>query len=148
MPERFPDVAFHFMTTFARFEEALKRVGYLKNTRAAQADWDAFARDLAPEFFDEVRQAPEAATLVTRPPKARLVSQQGFEWGEPQSITDAVSLFNALRRARNNLYHGNKFIGDPDGDQRGEQLLVESLWVLNLALAKNEKLKKATEANA
>jgi hypothetical protein len=35
-----------------------KRVGYLKNTRAAQADWDAFARDLAPEFFDEVRQAP------------------------------------------------------------------------------------------
>jgi hypothetical protein len=71
MSDRFPDVAFHFMTTFARFEEALKRVGYLKNTRAAQADWDAFARDLAPEFFDEVRQAPEAVKPSSRQPSER-----------------------------------------------------------------------------
>jgi hypothetical protein len=43
MSERFPDVAFHFMTTFARFEEALNRVLEHKVRRAAETGM-AFVR--------------------------------------------------------------------------------------------------------
>ena len=60
-------------------------------------------------------------------------------------MTDAQSLFVAVRRARNNLFHGEKFIGDPAGDERGAQLLTESLWVLELALLKHPQVKAVYE---
>lgn len=139
MTSRFPDVAFEFVRTFARFEDALKRIGYLKNRPIAEADWGAFARDLDESFFDEVRQAPQAATFVNRPPKAL---DNTLSWIDAHPVADVATLFSALRRARNNLYHGNKFIGDPSGDDRAKQLLIESLWVLNHAVSKHEKLRQ------
>lgn len=138
---RFPGIAMEFFDQFARFENALKRAGYLKNKDAAEADWDKFARDLDASFFEQVRGAKEAATLVSAPPKKRIRDQGVLSWQDGLQVTDAPSLFVAVCRARNNLFHGEKFIRDREGDKRGEQLLTESLWVLELALAKHAELK-------
>lgn len=46
------EVAAVFARSFGDAEYALKRAGYLrKNKDVAEADWDAFARDLGSEFF-------------------------------------------------------------------------------------------------
>ena len=138
MVGRFPDIAYEFMETFARFEDGLKRSRFLKNKRNAEADWDAFARSLDKSFFEGVRKAPEAVTLVGIPPK---ILDNSLSWVDGEPVTDAVTLFRALRRARNNLFHGNKFIGDPAEDGRDKKLLMESLWVLNEAVSRHGKLR-------
>jgi hypothetical protein len=140
-PVRFPNVAVRFFESFARFENALKRAGYLKNKEIAEADWDRFARDLEPSFLDDVRASGQASTLISQPPKRRVTRNDRLEWQEAQQVTDAASLFNAIRRARNNLYHGEKFIGAPSPDNRDKRLLGESLWVLEFALSKNANLR-------
>jgi hypothetical protein len=52
-------------------------------------------------------------------------------------------LFIAIRQARNNLFHGEKFIDDGLKDSRDRRLLTEGLAVLELALAKCEKTRSA-----
>lgn len=139
MTDCFPDVAYEFMSAFARFEDALKRSGFLRNKRTAEADWDGFARSLDKAFYEAIRNAPEASTLVGLPPK---ILDNSLSWIEGEPVTDAVTLFKALRRARNNLFHGNKFIGDPAGDERAKQLLTESIWILNEASSQHEKIRR------
>lgn len=142
----FPAVAMEFFDRFARFENALKRAGYLKNTDTAEADWDRFARDLDPGFFEEIRAAAQAATIVNAPPKKRIRKLGKLEWQDQLKVTNAETLFLAVRRARNNLFHGEKFIGNPAGDKRSEQLLTESLWVLERSLTRNAEVRAAYEA--
>lgn len=142
-----PDVAVKFIHCFMRFENALKYAGYLRNREPAEADWSGYVGDLDASFFDEVSKARQATTLIAAPPKKRVNRHGRLEWRDVPQVTNAASLFKAICRARNNLFHGDKFIGDPAGDARGAQLLKESLWVLEYALSKGGKVKKAFDAH-
>ena len=58
-------VAAAFAKQFGDAEYALKRSGRIRlNKEIAEADWDAFARDLGPEFFAAVVDNGIAKTLI------------------------------------------------------------------------------------
>ncbi|WP_058733820.1 hypothetical protein [Sphingomonas sanguinis] len=62
-------VAGAFARQFGDAEYALKRSGRMRlNKETAEADWDAFARDLGPEFFAAVVDKGIAKTLIGAPP--------------------------------------------------------------------------------
>lgn len=135
------NVAVAFFSAFSRFEFALKRAGYLRNKDVAEADWDKFADSLGAPFLEEVRGAKCAEELLRQPPGKPIRDGAQVDWREARPVTDVRGLFIAVRQARNNLFHGEKFIGDGRKDSRDRQLLTDALKILELALARSEKTK-------
>lgn len=132
-----------FFAVFSRFEYSLKRAGYIdiNTTKYVAADWNKFATDLNPYFKSTRTPQLKLAVsyLITYPPK-RQISLNGelswknmSSWNEQESILKWLLL--AVRRVRNNLFHGGKFpmqpVSDPTRDQR---LLESSLHILEECL--------------
>jgi len=132
-----------FFAAFSRFEFALKRAGYLRNKDIADADWDRFAGSLDQAFLDEVRVAKFAQETLAKPPGKPIRKGDIVDWREAPPIENVQGLFIAIRQARNNLFHGEKFIGDGVKDSRDRRLLADGLAVLELALTKCEKTRRA-----
>lgn len=120
---------------FARFEHALKRTDFLRdNRRDAQADWNKFARELGPCFFEHIRRSKLAETLIGDPP--RKLMKEGLKWEpeHPQPLKDVVELFEqGVCRVRNSFIHGEKFVGRPEHWERDVRLVYEALVVLREA---------------
>lgn len=147
-----PALAIEFFIVFSRFECALKRsadYSALGEQARISANWDVFARDLGNVFLDEVIAQSIAPDLVSRPPKLQVMLPDGggLGWCETPSVTNAVELFLAIRRARNNLVHGAKYrdgatghVDLVEGSERDEKLLDQSLAVLGLALERSPKV--------
>lgn len=117
---------------FGRFEFALKHGGYLRGGigKAAEAYWDGFAKKLGRPYFEfhhanlsgdaDVREffalAPRKAVVVRTFQNghwARTVS-----WRDMLQPVNAVELVVAIRRVRNNLFHGDK--ANPDHFRNGQ----------------------------
>jgi hypothetical protein len=152
---KLPDHAVPFFVFFSRFEYALKRGGFLKTPReqkcrkkiddSASPNWDSFASVLGQKFLDEVRDSAKAETILTTPPKKQVVVKgNDLDWRDGSSIRTAADLFVAVRRLRNNLFHGGKFpnsslpVGNPDRDDR---LISEAIEILKMALARCQSVK-------
>jgi hypothetical protein len=135
------DAAVSFFVFFMRFEYALKRTNYLKKGRRgrAEADWKKFALDLGKLFFDEVRSSGRAATLIDTPPKRQVVTNNELDWKEVKSIDGTIELLEAIRRTRNNLFHGGKV----PIEGRDIELIFQSQYVLESALEKRPRVKAA-----
>jgi len=137
------DAATQFRKLFEDMEHALKRAGFKKpNQDYAEADWNAFARHLGKNFFLEVQSCGKAADLLQERPRKLT---KDLQWGpkQPVPINSVIELFeNGVCRVRNNLVHGEKYKGLPKVQQRDEVLVVQSKWVLELALAKSPDLQK------
>jgi hypothetical protein len=122
---------------FSQFEYALKNTGYLKvNREDAEADWDRFAHDLGPGFYEEIQQSGVAQTLLLLPPRKQKAA--GLAWGpeQPAPLKNVVELFVVgVCRVRNNYLHGGKFVGSGNAaDWNRDALLVEeALAVLRAA---------------
>lgn len=126
-----------FARTFSDAEYALKRSGRMRANRpTAEADWDAFASDLGPEFFAEVVNRGIANTLIGEPPR-RLNNQ--LVWGPeiPASLKNVQELIiQGVCRVRNSYLHGEKFRDGPDGSwARDVTLIEEAHSTLRAALA-------------
>ncbi len=129
-------VALEFFATFARFEYALKRGGYVQgDERRAWADWDRFARDLAglePKHVDPVLSS--SRYLLEHPPKKQVLIDGRLQWmdragGAGSTIGD---LLLNVRTVRNNVFHGGKFPEGPiDEPLRDGQLVADCLSVLD-----------------
>lgn len=132
-----PCNAVGFLAFFMRFEFALKRGDFLKqNTCVAEPDWDKFANSLGADFLESVRK--HARTLIDLPPK-KLDHQ--LRWQETR-VHDVQTLFAAVRRVRNNLFHGEKFFHELSGDSdRDVKLVEEALGILKAALNCSDKVK-------
>lgn len=130
-----------FTALFRRFEHALKRGGFLKQQKRAEANWRAFAESLGTEFFEEVRQSGQASTLIQEPPR-RLMADLTWKPDVRDPIANVADLFQrGVCQVRNNLFHGEKYIGSPDALGRDEALVSESLWILRLASRRASNLK-------
>jgi hypothetical protein len=133
LPEK---ITVTFFATFARFEFALMRCNYLRTTprgNFAEPDWDKLADDLGEPFFTAVEVSGKAATLINDPPKRLIVQDHEATFGpRPEPVGNALGLFRAARRVRNNLFHGNKmFAADRDRDVA---LMSEVLWLLDYVM--------------
>ncbi len=121
---------------FSRFEYALKEIGYAapgKRNDEVEVSWDQFVTDrLGHGFFQRVIDEEIAPTISSNPPKRQVVDGQTLEWRHTAPPKSAQDLFGAVRRVRNNLFHGGK-AGDPDAD-RNTELVSEAISVLMEAL--------------
>lgn len=130
-------VAGDFARQFGDAEYALKRSGRIRlNKATAEADWDAFARDLGPEFFAAVVDSGIAKTLISKPPR-RLMNDLLWAPEVPVPLTNVHELIiQGVCRVRNSYLHGEKFRGGPDNQWgRDVTLIKEAHAVLQAALA-------------
>ena len=124
------------LKVFSRFEYALKEIGYVApgaRNDEVRVLWDRFANELlGSKFFQQINNQGIAPTLLSKPPNMQVVNDQKWGWKEVDPPNNIQELFGAVRRVRNNLFHGGKS-GDPDAD-RNATLVYEALAVLIEAL--------------
>ena len=124
-----------FAEDFGAMEYAMKRSpNYRRKKKAiAEADWDAFAKDLGQEFFDQIVKSGIAKNLIGEPPRRLLADMQ---WDPPNSAplsNVAQLIINGVCRVRNSYFHGEKFTGGPTGQwERDAKLIEEAHTVLKM----------------
>ena len=139
---RKPKLVFEFFFVFSRFGHALLHCGYFqKNREDASPDWDRFAKEHDGAFSpDSSEQLQEAVQYYENfPPKKQVIEndQLTVQDSIPQNQERLVRLVILLRRARNNLFHGEKFRGLLEGldPQRDIKLLEYGLTILYACFA-------------
>lgn len=140
------DVLLDFFLTFARSEFALKTGGFWKCGyqrgigNEAQADWDGFTQYLSGCFGADVDQALDAACerLLDVPPWELVVVDGRVMWQQRSrapSKDRAADVLTAVRRLRNNLFHGNEASAVQGYvASHTEQLLRDAVRVLETAV--------------
>ncbi len=127
---------FDLFAVFARFEYAMKKGGFRRKT-LPDAAWQTFAEALPSDFYAKMKAAPEAQIYFQQPPNHLVVDGgDNVKWSmkldEPK---DALSLFNSIKVARNNLFHGDK----AHNNDRDTKLMAAALFILNAAYDEAEK---------
>lgn len=119
----------------SRFEFALKEMGFAKPGRNGEADlcWDNFANEcLGQDFFQNIKDSKIAPTLLNQPPSVQVIANRSLSWKDGTPPKSVQELLGAVRRVRNNLFHGGKS-GDRDA-QRNAALISDAIAVLIEAL--------------
>ncbi|MGB0083950.1 MAG: hypothetical protein WBP94_01055 [Rhodomicrobiaceae bacterium] len=93
--------------------------------------WRTFAESLPADFFARMQAAPEAAIYFNRPPDHLVPNgTDGVRWsGNAVQPHDAAILFDSIKTARNNLFHGDK----AHDNDRDKELRTTALFILNAA---------------
>lgn len=137
----------NFFLIFSRFEYALKRCSrYLGgNKNNPKADWETFGKDVAKKFNEHACQELEYAKQYLRenPPKKLCKNSEGqLDWCIPkENLTEIQLLINAVKRIRNNLFHGDKRISSPEDPSRNYELMKHSITVLKYLLYSSDEVR-------
>ncbi len=99
-----------FLDLYRGLEYALKRADFLDaHRKRASANWKAFASEIGDDFFDEMRDSGEAATLIAEPPRVRMRDSMAFEPTDQEPIANVIELFTrGVCQVRHNYEHGEK----------------------------------------
>jgi hypothetical protein len=133
------ELLMQFLMAFSRFEYALKRARYSKQTRSLlSVDWRAFARECDGAVSGSVSdfQTQDALYLTDHPPRQQV---KGGPRGVRFKSTDeriepmVESLLEKAYGVRNNLFHGGKWAPEEE-PARNDRLLRGALDVLRGAL--------------
>ncbi len=119
----------------SRFEYALKEIGFVEGGRRdeAKVSWDRFTEEcLGEAFLDRIVRENLAPVLLRNPPSRQIAKGGRLDWAACDPPKTTKELFRAVRRTRNNLFHGGKH-GDHDAD-RNQALIAESICLLRQAL--------------
>lgn len=141
----------NFFAFFARFEYAMKVVGFRSRTDGqATPDWNALADVVRDYLNNNSRKKTKDAIdyLLTYPPKRQDVVNDLLQWVDiPANQGDRISdLFVYIRRVRNNLFHGGKFKGKYLAyPERSIELMEHCVTVLKACLDANDDLREAFE---
>jgi len=133
------DLLLKFFVTFSRFEYALKATGFTKDPpAAADASWDKFENWLETLSSSELAPVLRAGRyLLTDPPRRLAVSNGDPRWELPvrQGQSDTRFLVEGLRRARNNLFHGGKWLTPPALPERNELVISAGAAALSALIS-------------
>lgn len=142
------DLATEFSILFSRFEYALKRTSRyaIERSNKVEADWNSFAKDHDSDFNSERTAILKSAVdyLETKPPRKQVVRSGTLAWEdvELQNITRLEQINLAVRRVRNNLFHGGKFPDGPVEDPaRNTTLLKSCITILEECLRLDDKVR-------
>ena len=141
------ELAAEFFHVFARAEYALKASGFNRGDGPAEPDWTAFAvaveRLISNPLNQELQQAVDF--IMNEPPKKQFIVNGLIEWKEVSPSTNSRSdtLFQYIRRIRNNLFHGGKFNGHWFAPERSERLMNAGLVVLRSAVEHEPRVREA-----
>lgn len=148
------DDVFAFFICFSKFECALKQAGYKswnEEKKELSPNWRMFAGDIAPEF-DKQGAEPQEGILneavryfLDNPPKKQVLKDGQIDWKDVEYNGGSKLrwLIDAIKRVRNNLFHGGKYPFSPiEEPARDSMLLTYGLVILQecLALCRSEKL--------
>ena len=129
------DLLFDFFVGFSRFEYALKAAGFTKDPPAdADASWEKFEGWLEKLRDSEVAPVLLAGHyLLNDPPKKLVILNGDPQWQVPgrQGQSEVRFLVDSLRRARNNLFHGGKWLTAPEPPDRNELVISTGVRVLS-----------------
>jgi hypothetical protein len=132
MSDNDKELALRLFGCFAYAEHSLKTSGYLRRGRAgAEADWDSYARSIAGRFRGDADHRFRTAwrLLIANPPRKQVVRNGQLDWQivtRPPGTTDELYGLLLVRRIRNNLFHGAKFLVGGEADFRRDRQLVEA----------------------
>jgi hypothetical protein len=132
------DLLLDFFVLFSRFEYALKAANFRKDPPAtADVSWNKFRNwldQLPPKELAPVLQA--GRYLIDDPPKRLVVSGDTPSWVTPvrNDQSEVRFLVEGLARARNNLFHGSKWLTAPERANRNEQVISTAVAVLKALL--------------
>lgn len=134
-------LACEFLAVFSRCEFALKAVGFARgdDTRV-DPDWEQFGRSIDAPFnlAQEPPLAEAVAYLLSHPPKKQVLIGERIEWRDAppdRNLSQAERVLLAVRRVRNNLFHGGKFLASDEPSNDRDRLLVQhSLTVLRACI--------------
>ncbi len=140
--ENFSGQGVKLFKVMMRLEFALKDIGYGAPGRrqAAEVNWEKYTNEkLGVSFWEKIKAAPEVEILIKNPPKRQIIDQHGnLDWEQTGAVLSIQDLIGALRRVRNNLFHGGKS-GDPDAD-RNTRLYAAALFVVDRILLEDDVL--------
>ena len=138
---KLPPRADELFRIFSRFEFALKMAGLAKmRGTMIVVKWDEFAEcDAVGEpFIDKLRREGVCPLLFDKPPQTEIITDNRYDFEDVDPPTTAKELFGAVRRVRNNLFHGGKYFDDDYN--RNEQLVAEAIAVLLLAVVRRNDI--------
>jgi hypothetical protein len=130
-------------------EYALKASGFARgNEKNVEADWDAFAKHIGTVLDPSISEDLQVAVdyLLTTPPKKQVL-KKNIAWldsppDNKQSLAQQV--LSMVRRVRNNLFHGGKFMPVANAHRDRDELLVKhSLVVLRACIPLNHSVERA-----
>lgn len=133
-----PALLLDFFVTFARFEYALKATGFSRDRHGgAEADWDRFiesAERLDSQELTAILSVGQG--LLDAPPKKLVWRAETLDWQEVTRVgqTEIRFLLEAVKRAKNNLFHGGKFLTNAEPGDRNKSVVGDALNVLNTLL--------------
>jgi len=138
-PDDQRDLVIRFFACFSRFEYALKAAGWVCAGKgdAAEPDWNRVVGQLKQADQPErERVLGRAGLLLSEPPRKQVFQNRKLSWREPgKSGDESRRLIDALKRVRNNLFHGGKY--NPDGvylSNRAVKLIEAANSVLDALL--------------
>ena len=132
-----------------RLEFALKDAGYCApgNCGAAEVEWDRYAKEkLGVAFWTRIKGCSQIKVLIDSPPKKQVIdAAKTLKWAGVGAVMSIQELVGAVRRVRNNLFHGGKS-GDPDSDRNAE-LFEATLFVIDQILQEDSELQVIFSGN-
>lgn len=115
-----PELAFEFLALFSRIEYALKATGRYANGSDAgvSANWDLFANEIDRAFcaISDEQFVSAVDYLLRHPPRKQILVGSTLTFADQHSDhrqARAQQTLVFVRRVRNNLFHGGKYL--PDG---------------------------------
>lgn len=148
--DKYYDFAKEVFIEFARFEYCLKATGFLKNnSELAESNWDKFSNCTEmKKFFGDIKSKSATTCcsmhyILKNPPKKQIVKDGRLSWGTPPCINSSQCYFGAVRRVRNNLFHGGKFNSHFFEPERSAKLLKGVLCVLKCARQRHNGIAEA-----
>jgi hypothetical protein len=129
-----------FFIAFARAEYALVAAGFHRPEQGGvAADWNALAACLEQRSELETSSFVESGKeLAAAPPMKLILGDDGLPTFRPvvrSGQSDVRWTIEAIKRARNNLFHGGKFLTGTDPVDRNKFVVSHSLQALQALLA-------------
>jgi hypothetical protein len=144
MPIRVSDqLILEFFEKFARFEAAMKESEFCTGgeSKPAKPDWTKFDTELAGNLGAHVNGSKKALVeamkfFLGQPPEVQISRNRKavFERKALIGKTDGAMVLCAVRRVRNNLFHGGKHT-DHSPEEHDQTLLRHAITVLDAAAA-------------
>lgn len=140
--EEVSDEGIKLFKVLMRLEFALKDIGYGRPGRrqVAEVNWEKYINEkLGAPFWAKFKDTQELQVLIETPPKKQVIDETGrLIWEQHAKVTSIQDLISAMRRVRNNLFHGGKS-GDPDAD-RNQRLFAAALFLVDQILREDDVL--------
>lgn len=134
------DVRLKFMIIFSRFEYALKHSDYCagKINQDAKPDWDLLAQHVAEQnLYKENPTLKQYVNFILQAPpqkEIRITDGVTFKDAALGGGGEEKEIGVAIRRIRNNLFHGGKEDEDKFNTIRSNELILAAALIINLYL--------------